>query len=305
MFISRKGKFDLKNLSRVGMAIVVAGLLSACEQGDTDGGEAVDVSDSTFPEFVSNGGSLQIDLTTSRLELGGKGGFFVRVRDANGAPIEGIRISCFAENGLDLFSGINEITNDNGEVSGNFCGVAGGSFILECRAPIGFNLIDRDSVVVSHDGNGECKGSGDTTTTLSDAGEGIGGRIAAISYSDAGGDTISGPLDIEAGQCADGSAEPFGPVRFNLALENASDFAANSVSFTFSGSGGVISTGPLAIDSADGNTLSGVLENIEGVASAGAGTYAVSVAVDGQGADGTISRLSAQSTVTFGSVDNC
>jgi len=314
MFISNKGKIDFKNLSKAALAIAVVGLLTACENGDTDGGEAVDVSDNTFPEFVSNGGSLRIDPTVSRLNLGDKGGFFVRVRDADGAPLDGIRITCSAENGIALFSGVNEITNDNGEVSGNFCGVAGGSFILECRAPVGFGLIDRETIVVSHDGDiAGCDkfSSGTATGTVNalsaDLSFGNDIRIDGISYKDAGGNTTSGPLDIEAGVCTDGTDEPFSPIQFSISLDNDTGeaFTTSSVSFTFSGSGGVISTGPLAVATVDGDTVTGVLQNVEGLTTTGPGVYAVTLDVDIEAADGSVARITAQSSVTFGPADNC
>jgi len=266
----------------------LGGLLSACERGNTDGGSGVDTAENTFPEFVSDGGAggrLEIDLNSSNVGLGGESGFFVRAFGPNGDPLDGIRISCDTERGLNLIEPTSggQLTGLDGAMSGRLCGNSPGSFTLECRAPVGFGLVDRETVVVRGDGSGfnGCPGvdGGLPGGGAEDFGQLV---LSAINYSDAGGTSSSGPIDISqnldcdgdgTGQDLDGDGmpdddnvpddfEPFEFTRFTLTVQNglSDDFFA---------------------------------------------TYSVSVRVDGRRANGERARAEGQSTLLFDNVDNC
>ena len=124
-------------------------------QGDTDDGN----SDAGIgAQFVSDGGagaSIRIQVFGD-LDVGGTTDFIVQVLDPQGNPIPAVGIACDSENGIAILEpsaggvAISQ-TAVNGIMSGVLGGVTPGSYVLECRAEQGFNLIDRTTIFI--DGN--------------------------------------------------------------------------------------------------------------------------------------------------------
>ncbi len=152
--------------SKLGRALLIT-LIGTClttlifvgcgGNGNTDGGQGA--NDAGIGEqFVSDGGAgatLRIDVLGS-LVTTGTVDFIVTLLDPTGAPIPFIRIFCESEAGIAILepsrNGVAfESTAANGIMSGVLGGVTPGSYLLECRAEEGFNLIDRESIVITGD----------------------------------------------------------------------------------------------------------------------------------------------------------
>ena len=128
--------------------------VSGCGGGDTDGGPAVDANDRAGAQFVSDtvGGSLRIRVV-GPLTVTGEVGFTVTALDPSGAPLQFIRIFCESERGIAIIEpsagGVAfEHTDETGVMSGRLGGLVPGSFLLECRGPVGFGLVDRLNITI-------------------------------------------------------------------------------------------------------------------------------------------------------------
>ena len=247
------------NASMLAALFVLApiGLISCT--GDTDGGSAAGGALDSDP-FIDNGGAgakLEIELNSDNRTDGGEVGvgeeieFRVHVTDANGAPMEFVRVFCDSELGLAIIepsaNGVAiESTNSRGYMSGSLGGVTPGSFLLECRAQSGFNILDRTTVRVTGSvlpgfqgfpgAAGGNLGGGRIIDQTPDANDGNGIRIAAVVVSDASSGTsgvAAGPLDVSRNGCyvttaASGSTpatttctnEPFVFNTFSLTIKN-------------------------------------------------------------------------------------
>ena len=133
-----------------GLGLLVA---SCGGGGDTDGGASTG-DQGNGPTLVSNGGfgsKMTIELENDdgiEIPTAGQAKFLVKATDPNGQPLSFIRIFCESEKGLAILEPSSggvafENTNSRGAFSGVLGGVAPGSFMLECRAPQGFNLVAR------------------------------------------------------------------------------------------------------------------------------------------------------------------
>jgi hypothetical protein len=74
--------------------------------------------------------------------------------DPQGNPLQYTRIFCESEHGIAILEPSNggvafEHTNAEGMMSGVLGGLTPGSYILECRAPVGLNLVARTQLVVT------------------------------------------------------------------------------------------------------------------------------------------------------------
>jgi len=141
MFLKEK-----KPLLSMSAVLVASSLLWACA-GDTGGEEGAENANLVEDDFVSDGAagaSLEIDVL-NRFFTGGRSGFFVRARDAQGQPLESLRVVCDTEPGLIILdpSSGNGLTDQFGNFSGVLSGETPGSFAIECRGPFGTNLIDQ------------------------------------------------------------------------------------------------------------------------------------------------------------------
>lgn len=135
----------------IAISLMVFG--AACNKGSTEGdSETAGIGD----HFVSDGGSggsIELELTGD-LSVGGQTGFFVRLRDPQGQPLEFVRVFCESERGLAIIEPSSggvayESTGADGNMSGVVGGLLPGSFLLECRAPQGYNLVARQTVRVT------------------------------------------------------------------------------------------------------------------------------------------------------------
>lgn len=144
---------------RTTVGILAIGLVAGgCGgRGDTDGGPA---NGDTGPgyQYVDDGGSgstLVIE-HDGEIRTGEQEDFRVIATDPNGQPLSFIRIFCETEQGISIIEpsrgGVAyEHTNINGIMSGVIGGLHPGSYLMECRAPQGFNLIARKSLRIVGD----------------------------------------------------------------------------------------------------------------------------------------------------------
>lgn len=131
-------------------------LITGCQSGDTDGGSARDGA-GTGDQFVSDGGAgakLEITFEHDELGVGDTMSFRVLAKDPQGAPLAFIRIFCESEKGIAIIEPSSggvafEHTGPDGGMSGVIGGLAPGSFIFECRAPEGFNLVARRTLKIT------------------------------------------------------------------------------------------------------------------------------------------------------------
>ena len=190
--------------------------------GDTDGGSGADNALKADP-FVDNGGAgahltLDIESDGNEVGIGEKVAFRVRATDAQGAPLQFVRILCNTEKGVAIVEPSSngtsvEATNVNGYMSGFIGGIAPGSYLMECRAQNGFNLLDQKTVRVTGTvpagfqgfpgAAGGTLGGGTTVDVTPDVNDGNGVRIIAVSVTDVSGSTgvSAGPLDIQQTGC--------------------------------------------------------------------------------------------------------
>ena len=116
--------------------------LTSCNQGNTDGGTA-DTTPGT--PLISSGPNSAASLTIradTDIPVGSTADFLVEARDANGAPLPFVPITCFAEPGVALIDS-GGLTSAGGVFSGVLGGSAPGSFIVECRGPASSGLVVR------------------------------------------------------------------------------------------------------------------------------------------------------------------
>ena len=126
------------------LVIIAALIFGFCGcSGDTDGGKAgdEDFGDTTFVPNDDNSGSIEVEVLEPVIPVSEISGFFVRVRDANGAPVPQIRVSCDSELGVAIIEPTtgSEITDSGGAMSGKIGCSLPGSFQFVCRLPIGAN----------------------------------------------------------------------------------------------------------------------------------------------------------------------
>ncbi len=145
----------------VGLGIVAlasAAILAGCTGGDTDGGSAGEEA-AIGTQYVSDGGAgATLRIYTShdqtQLPVTDMLTFWVTLLDPQGQPVPWVRIFCETEHGLAIIEPSHggvafEHTNSEGYMSGVIGGLTPGSFIMECRAPEGFNLVDRIQIHVT------------------------------------------------------------------------------------------------------------------------------------------------------------
>lgn len=321
MFVSKFCRAILQVSILVGFASVA---MFGCSQGDTDGGSGVDTAENTFPQFVSDGGaggSITISAPAT-IPTGSTTGFSVTALDSNGGPLAFIRIFCESELGIAILEPSSggvafESTGADGFMSGVLGGLTPGSFLLECRAPEGFNLVTRITIVVVGDVPGDFEGFPGA------AGGNLGGGalqdltdddifITTVTFTDAGGETTTGPIDTEF-QC---TAEA---VRTTVAVavsnESGQEFIATRVQFFIDdGAGSRTSSQAQSVRIGDGETgtVTGFLTDLGSVLNyAGTsfpvinGIYNVNVVISGESGQGAPVTVEGAVTVAFGFVNNC
>lgn len=228
--------------------LISLGLLSIGCTGDTDGGSAADnaLDPGSYVSDGAAGGTLTLNVKDSdnTIGVGDTVGFSVVVTDARGAPAPGVRIFCDSEKGVAILEPANnnisvEMTDSEGQMSGQIGGVTPGSYIFECRAQDGFNLVGRTTIKISGEvtngfqgfpgAAGGNLGGGRVIDTTPDVDDGVGLRISAVSFQDAGGESTQGPIDTEASVCVNGlpdlcavtcNNEPFAAATYKVTVKN-------------------------------------------------------------------------------------
>ncbi|HMO18019.1 MAG TPA: hypothetical protein PKA63_11800 [Oligoflexia bacterium] len=242
-----------RTLSRVGLigfssAVLLLGYAACGGRGDT--ANSGDPNVNLGNPIVSNGGSG----STMTIELEGGGNeigvarqvhFKVTALDPSGLPLVNIRLFCESEKGLaiiDPSSGGTAFahTNSNGIMSGILGGVTPGSFLLECRAPVGFNLVARKSFRITgtipegFDGFPGAAGGNLGGGVLVDPPRGEDVALVEVLFSSVTNTTPSRVADIDLvqDQCnpafpndpaALPVAEVFGPDNFHITITNNLD----------------------------------------------------------------------------------
>ena len=325
-------------------------------RGDTDGGGA-DENNGIGVQYVSDGGS------GGRIELGVRGGgewptigvgeereFWVKLFDPLGAPLPFIRIFCESEKGIAIVDPSSggvafEHTGADGIMSGVIGGLVPGSYILECRAPEGFNLIARITIRIEGEvpegfagwpgAAGGNLGGGYIVDETEEAEEGEGIRLsfAGLRVASGTGTTVAtNPfLDIDfIADCDIFDSDPSDPEnwiadQFVLGVTNTSeeDIIVDTVEITILGPTTgtavhsvqvVVPSGTTANSSGSANVVGQfvepqVISGAKVLAGSGyalpRGTYPVRFRVSGSTDNGESFSASATISVTFDSVDNC
>ena len=91
----------MKSLKIVLLISLILGL-TYCNQGDTDGGIADAFPGSPLVAGAINSGATLSIIADTNVPLGGSIEYLVEARDANGAPLPFIPITCDTEQGLAL-----------------------------------------------------------------------------------------------------------------------------------------------------------------------------------------------------------
>ena len=235
-------KFAVAALIAGGSALLLGcGNTSTTETSPTSGG------------IGGNGstGKVQITLNDTTIATGDEVGFRVRLTDANGAPVSFVRMFCESERGIAIIepsaNGVAfESTDENGEFSGRLGGISPGSYLIECRAQQGFNVVDRTTLIVTGDvpqgftgWSGAAGGNlgGGSVTDPNDT-ERV--RITRAVYQQSGADTLSIDTDRNC-NCAGASPvtaidpEPFTGARVAITIQNETNGEYRVTSASVSG----------------------------------------------------------------------
>lgn len=313
--------------------LATVGIL-ACSRGDTAGNsESVADAESSGDPFVADGGAgstLTID-APSTIAIGSRIGFRVTAIDPSGKPLQFIKIVCDSELGIAITepnTGV-EHTGPDGSMSGQIGGARPGSYILECRAPQGFNLVDRVSIVVTGEGAAAFDGAAggtlgggriEETPDIDDRG---GVRISSVGVTDTGASGAGVAIDLVRDLDCDNKdstvdPEPFGIATFSLTISNpsAQRIFVDDVGVTVAqnttlrslvelatceaAAGGTVTcSGPFADFSGGGKSLAG-----SGVAFT-SGTSNVTFTIRGVDESGNSFTSTAGTSLVFGDFNRC
>jgi hypothetical protein len=214
-------------------SIATAALLVGCN-GDTDGGKASGSGfrDDVFVSDETTTGSITLQVVEPEIQIGETSGFFVFVKNADGQPVRATNVVCDSEEGVAIIEPTqgNEITNDQGEISGRIGCERPGSFQLACRLSTGANK--RDLVDI------KCRGEvpADFQGFPGAAGGGLGGGVAvtndgqvritsiSVQEEELSSDTrFDASVDVVQQTCEDGETtepEPFFDTYVAIRIEN-------------------------------------------------------------------------------------
>ncbi len=313
--------------------MLAAAVLGGCDTGDTDGGEGNDTS-GLGTQFVSDGGSggtLKITPNKTTINVGEIVGYKVVALDPRGAPLAFVRIFCESEKGIAILEPSSggvafESTGPDGLMSGKIGGVTPGSFIMECRGPEGFNLVDRIGLKV-----------------VGEIPEGFDGFPGAAGGNLGGGNLVEPPnqdvtlravtlinvlgerstiVDIVFQNLCPGTTtpEPYGADDFIITVTNQREDRITVESVEFDGPGGASSDRiftPLVIPPRTQTTIQGRFTDVVSIpvafqknfATTAAvvpfGTFPVTFTLRGETASGDNFRQSITASITGKDVNNC
>ena len=258
----RKPSIGKSLLATLATVLFATACIIGC--GNTDGGSAVETYAGLGTHYVSDGGAggtISIDVKGS-VSVGETTPFVVSVRDSQGAPLQFVRVFCESEHGIAIVEPSKggtafEHTDTYGNMSGVIGGMSPGSYVLECRAPIEYNLIARTSVKITGEipagftgwpgaAGGNLGGGYSVDPDISDGGL----AITRISFTDMGDDSLY--LDIFKCSCVSGTGddaettpEPWFENTYKITVKNgtSTDIAVDKIKFeVFDGSGALVAT---------------------------------------------------------------
>lgn len=314
-------------LISLGICVFASFIAVGC--GDTSGDpEEADLGSYYFADGGA-GGNIAISVKGD-LEVGETVGFTVTLNDPRGEPLSYVRLNCDTEKGVAILEPAEggvayEHTNAEGMMSGLLGGLSEGSYLIECRAPVEYNLVSRATIVVR--GSAPENFSGWEGA----AGGNLGGgriidpdvdngavRITEVTFQDIGQDSLY--LDTVQNSDCDGDAstydpEPFYFKTYTIKITNGSleTVFIDSVDIVVQDGRNVTMTQPVDLQIAAGGTASYTGQLTEnGLAFAGTsyvaqnGTYPFSFTINGEAADsGDNFSITESQTVTWGNVNNC
>jgi hypothetical protein len=123
-------------------AFVAVGLALANCSGGTDGDNAGDISlEDQFTGGAGKTGDITLSVVNASMDVSDTSGFGVKVVDAQGRPVSGIKISCDSEDGVAIIEPTtgSETTDSSGNISGVIGCQTPGSYQFACRLPVGGN----------------------------------------------------------------------------------------------------------------------------------------------------------------------
>lgn len=199
-------------------ALVAVGFGLVHCSGGTDGDSAGDISlDDQFTGGAGKTGNITLSVVSTSMGVSNTSGFGVKVVDAQGNPVSGIKVSCDSEEGVAILEPTtgSEITDTSGNLSGTIGCETPGSYQFACRLPVGGN--QRRLVDI------KCAGPVPTGFTgfPGAAGGGLGGGSdgdddGGVGGGDTNGIRITNMLVIDDGQIA---SEPGSVVSFSVDVE--------------------------------------------------------------------------------------
>ncbi len=330
-----RGLFTTVCFGLLGLLVFVG-----CDQGNTDND-----TDDLGSQFVSDGGAgatLTIEITDDSLSVTETTPFTVTARDPRGAPLAFLRIFCESERGIAIVepssNGVAfEHTGSGGVMSGVLGALLPGSYLLECRAPIGVGLIARRSIVITGDvptgftgfpgaAGGNLGGGVIVDTSDVDTDNAV--AVSGVSFSDSGGSGASLDITTDRTEDCDPSVtgtqqEPFGngTVTLNITNNTTQAIVIDSVEITVDdGTTAPSAAANLAttIDASSSAGLSGIVllrasvsptTGTVAYSASGdtpvAGTHDVEISVTGHSESGDSFTIDATSTITLTNEDNC
>lgn len=331
------------NVKRAILSALCLVLCAGCSQGDTDGDGAADHAQNDRPQYVSDGGAgatLKITIKGD-LSVGDQVPFTVIALDPQGNGIPFIRIFCESEKGVAIIEPSSggvafENTNSTGLMSGVLGGLTPGSYIMECRAPEGFNLVTRQQVKVSGSvpagfqgfpgAAGGNLGGGLLVDQTPGAEDPNGVRITNVLFYDGGNTTTATTdIDIQVSACTDAEQEDknfFTTFKITVANPLPQDAIIDSVDITVNGASTTVSLGGCTVAAQDTADCSGPFAdytgtdvgtfNNTGKTLVGShanefveGTFAVGFTLNFTLEDGSTGSSTSSTSETFGSVDAC
>lgn len=125
-----------------GAALVGIGVALACCSGGTDGDTAGDSAVNDFVGGAGTSGDIKLSVNDTDFSVSETVGFGVKVTDAQGNGVQGIKVSCDSETGVSILEPTtgSEITDAGGNISGVIGCKAPGSYQFACRLPVGANM---------------------------------------------------------------------------------------------------------------------------------------------------------------------
>jgi hypothetical protein len=117
-------------------------ILVSASCGGSSTSSDTDFSDTTFVADGSSVGRLEVNVVDDDFGVGDTSGFFAKVFDSDGAPVQSARVVCDSELGVSIVEPTTgyENTSSAGEMSGIIGCAAPGSFQFGCRLPNGVGL---------------------------------------------------------------------------------------------------------------------------------------------------------------------